>query len=169
MNDSRSLRMLLSHNFDLVDPAVPALSRSAFTQIFVDGFSVDPKVKCREVDNPHWIVEILCPIELFTPDEVGKKCAEILNSSRTKASLGSLAEPLPWRIDYDILILGGIKTTPATSSSPDALQPNQWGVDVVETKSGEQFLRSINWDATIVTKPTDSIFKVESKVTVDRH
>ncbi len=161
--------MLLSHNFDLIDSDVSALSRAAFTEIFVEGFSADLDVKCREVDNPHWIVEILCPIELFSPQEVGKKCADILNSSRIKASLGSLAEPLPWRIDYSILILGGIKTTPATSSSPDALQPNQWGVDVVETKSGEQFLRSINWDATIATKPSDSIFKVESKVSIDRH
>jgi hypothetical protein len=29
----------------------------------------------------------------------------------------------------------GIKTTPATSDAPAAFQPNQWGVDVVETKS----------------------------------
>jgi hypothetical protein len=161
--------MLLSHNFDLIDSGVSALSRATFTQIFADGFSADSEVKCREVDNPHWVVEILSPIELFTPQEVGEKCAQILNSSRSNASLGSLAEPLPWRIDYSILILGGIKTTPATSSSPDALQPNQWGVDVVETKSGEQFLRQVNWDATIATKPTDSIFKVESKVNLDRH
>lgn len=148
--------MLLSHNFDLIDAGVPALSRVEFTEIFIEGFSGNPAVKCREVDNPHWIVEILCLIELFTPQEVGEKCAEILNSSRIKASIDA--------IDYSILILGGIKTTPAISSSPDALQPNQWGVDVVETKSSEQFLRSINWDATIASKPTDSIFKVESKV-----
>ena len=80
--------------------------------------------------------------------ELGEKCAHILAGSR-----GS--------IDFDILILGGIKTTPATSNSPDALQANQWGVDVVETKSGEQFLRSINWAGTIATKDTDSIFSVE--------
>jgi Protein of unknown function (DUF2656) len=154
--DSQSLRMLLSHNFDIADLKVPALSREAFTEMFSDGFSSTPAVQCREVANPHWIVEILCPIELFTPQEVGEKCAQILGNSRIKAGLGETS--------FDILILGGIKTTPATSDSPDALQPNQWGVDVVETKSGEQFLRSINWDATIATKPTDSIFKVESTV-----
>jgi hypothetical protein len=156
MNDSQSLRMLLSHNFDLVDPNVPAMNRVAFTEMFSEGFRSHPEVKCREVANPHWIVEILCPIELLTPQAVGEKCAEILASSRIKAGLGDTG--------FDILILGGIKTTPATSDSPDALQPNQWGVDVVETKSGEQFLRSINWDATIATKSTDSIFKVQSKV-----
>jgi hypothetical protein len=154
--DSQSLRMLLSHNFDLADPNVPAMSRAAFTEVFAKGFNSHPEVKCREVANPHWIVEILCPIELLTPQAVGQKCAEILANSRSKAGLGD--------ISFDILILGGIKTTPAMSDSPDALQPNQWGVDVVETKSGEEFLRLLNWDATISTKPTDSIFTVQLRV-----
>ncbi len=153
MNDPQSLRMLLSHNFDLKDGTTPALSREAFTQIFIDGFSSYLEVKCRQVDNPHWIVEVVCLAGFLTPQQVGEKCAQILSNSR-KQSLGS--------IDFDTLILGGIKTTPATSNSPDALQPNQWGVDVVETKSGEQFLRSISWDTTIAGKPVDSIFKVES-------
>ena len=153
MNDPQALRILLSHNFDLKDDRTPALSREAFTQVFIDGFSSHPEVKCRQVDNPHWIVEIVSVAGFLTPQQVGEKCAQILSNSR-KQSLGS--------IDFDILILGGIKTTPATSNSPDALQPNQWGVDVVETKSGEQFLRSISWDTTIAGKPVDSIFKVES-------
>jgi Protein of unknown function (DUF2656) len=162
MNDPQFLRMLLSHNFDLKDGNTPALSREAFTQVFVDGFSTHPEVKCRQVDNPHWIVEIVCVAGFLSPQQVGEKCAQILSNSRSQ-SLGSLAEsPLPWRINFDILILGGIKTTPATSDSPDALQPNQWGVDVVETQSGEKFLRSISWDITIAGKPVDSIFKVEA-------
>jgi Protein of unknown function (DUF2656) len=153
MNDPQSLRMLLSHNFDINDSKTPALSREAFTQVFIDGFSSHPEIKCRQVDNPHWIVEIVCVAGFLSPQQVGEKCAQILSHSRSK-SLGSL--------DFDILALGGIKTTPATSNSPDALQANQWGVDVVETKSGEQFLRSIFWDTTIAGKPTDTIFKAES-------
>ncbi len=152
MNDSQPLRMLLSHNFDLADDLVSALSREAFTQLFSEGFSSQPEIACRQVDNPHWIVEIICPIDLLLPQQVGEKCAKILADSRI-ATLG--------QIDFDILILGGIKTTPATSNSPDALQPNQWGVDVVETKSGAQFLRSINWESTISGKSVESIFKVE--------
>jgi hypothetical protein len=152
MNDPQALRMLLSHNFDLKDGNTPALSREAFTQVFIDGFSSHPEVKCRQVDNPHWIVEVVCVAGFLSPQQVGEKCAQILSTSR-KQSLGS--------IDFDILILGGIKTTPATSASPDALQPNQWGVDVVETKSGEQFLRSISWESTIAGKPADTIFKAE--------
>lgn len=153
MNDPQSLRMLLSHNFDLNDGHTPALSREAFTQVFIDGFSADPEVKCRQVDNPHWIVEVVCVAGYLTPQQVGEKCAQILSNSR-KQSLGA--------INFDILALGGIKTTPATSNSPDALQSNQWGVDVVETKSGEQFLRSISWDTTISGKSPDTIFKAES-------
>jgi Protein of unknown function (DUF2656) len=152
MNDSQSLRMLLSHNFDLNDGKTPALSREDFTQVFIDGFSSHPEIKCRQVDNPHWIVEVVCVAGFLAPQQVGERCAQILLDSR-KQSLGV--------INFDILILGGIKTTPATSNSPDALQPNQWGVDVVETKSGEQFLRSISWDTTIAGKSVDSIFKVE--------
>jgi hypothetical protein len=154
MNEAQALRMLLSHNFDLKDKNVPALSREAFTQVFTDGFSSHPEVQCRQVDNPHWIVEIVCAANFLTPAQVGEKCAQILSSSRTK----SLAI-----IDFDILILGGIKTTPATSNSPDALQPNQWGVDVVETNSGKQFLHSIDWETTITGKPVDTIFKVEAR------
>jgi hypothetical protein len=149
MNDSQTLRMLLSHNFDIADENVPALSREAFTQVFIDGFKSSPEIKCRQVDNPHWILEVVAPASVLTPQQVGAKCAQILAASRGAA------------IDFDILILGGIKTTPATSNSPDALQANQWGVDVVETRSGEQFLRSINWASTITGKPADSIFSVE--------
>jgi Protein of unknown function (DUF2656) len=152
MNSPQTLRMLLSHNFDIADANVPVLNREAFTQLFADGFMQQPEVQCRQVDNPHWILEIVAPANFLTPEQLGEKCAQILAQSRTK-SIGKL--------DFDILILGGIKTTPATSNSPSALQPNQWGVDVVETKSGGQFLRSINWDGTIAGKSTDTIFKVE--------
>jgi Protein of unknown function (DUF2656) len=144
--------MLLSHNFDINDGKTPALSREDFTQVFIDGFSAHSEIKCRQVDNPHWIVEIICVAGFLSPQQVGEKCAQILSNSR-KQSLEV--------INFDILALGGIKTTPATSNSPDALQANQWGVDVVETKSGEQFLRSISWDTTISGKPTDTIFKAE--------
>ncbi|MFM2304101.1 MAG: hypothetical protein RLZZ135_1511 [Cyanobacteriota bacterium] len=152
MNNPQALRMLFSHNFDIADEKVPALSRSAFTQVFIEGFKSTPEIKCRQVDNPHWILEVVAPAQLLTPQQVGEKCAQILAASR-RESIGS--------INFDFLILGGIKTTPATSDSPDALQLNQWGVDVVETRSGEQFLKSINWASTISAKPADSIFSVE--------
>ena len=155
MNDSQSLRMLLSHNFDLTTEQAQILSRTAFAQVFIDGFATHPEIQCRQVDNPHWIVEIIWAANVLTPQQIGEKCAQILTTSRQQ-SQGT--------INFDILILGGIKTTPATSNSPDALQANQWGVDVVETKSGTEFLGSIGWESTIAGKPVESIFKVESIV-----
>ena len=53
--------------------------------------------------------------------------------------------------------------TPPTSSAPDALQPGEWGVDVVETADGNTFLQAIAWEATIASKSADSVFKVEWK------
>lgn len=147
--------MLLSHNFDVSTDIVPALSREEFAQVFIEGLS-DQHLKCRLVNNPHWIVEILFSTEEFSPLQVGELCANALYEKRQKGR--SHPGPIP-----EILVLGGIKTTPPTSNSPDALQPGNWGVDVVETLSSDAFLQAIAWDAAIAGKPTESIFKVELK------
>jgi Protein of unknown function (DUF2656) len=142
--------MLLSHNFDITDGSLTGLSREEFAEIFRAGLSDDTRMQCRSIAHPHWIVEILFTSDL-TPQAVGAECARILAQYRQQAA-GKCA---------DILILGGIKTTPPTSPDPDALQPGQWGVDVVETGNGDLFLTKIDWDATIAPKPVDSIFKVQ--------
>jgi Protein of unknown function (DUF2656) len=145
--------MLLSHNFDLSPDILPALSRAEFTAVF-EGLSTD--LQCRPVDHPHWIAEILFPADKFLPTQVGELCAHALAAKRRDSRQDGHDRQLP-----AILVLGGLKTTPATSSSPEALQPNQWGVDVVETLSAQAFLQAIGWEATIAQKPSDSIFKVE--------
>jgi Protein of unknown function (DUF2656) len=142
-------RMLLSHNFDITDGSLSTLSRTAFANVFITGFASNTQINCRLINHPHWIVEILFPSDL-PPTEVGTECAKILVQHRQQLTSDRA----------DILILGGIKTTPPTSTDPDALQPNQWGVDVVETANGDQFLASINWAETIAQKPDHSIFKV---------
>jgi hypothetical protein len=143
-------RMLLSHNFDLANGSLSALSRAEFTEIFRTGWSDDDRIQCRSIAHPHWIMEIV-----FASDRsagaVGTECARILAQYRLQ-SAGKRA---------DILILGGVKTTPPTSPDPDALQPGEWGVDVVETTSGDRFLASIDWVATIAQQPVDRIFKVD--------
>lgn len=144
-------RMLLSHNFDITDGSLVALSREEFVEIFSTGLTEDngiEGIQCRAISHPHWIVEIIFPAKR-APESVGSECARILAQHRQQA--GHRA---------DILVLGGVKTTPPTSADPDALQPGQWGVDVVETASSDRFLTSINWDTTIVDKPVESIFKV---------
>ncbi|MEO1210588.1 MAG: DUF2656 domain-containing protein [Cyanobacteria bacterium J06638_20] len=149
-------RMLLSHNFDVAPDQVPALSREAFTEVFRVGLAEHDQLHCRLIDHPHWILEIRFPAESFTPSQVGLLCATALADKRRSQSVRATAFP-------DILVLGGIKTTPPTNSSPDALQPGEWGVDVVETADGTTFLQAISWEETIASKPADSVFKVEWK------
>jgi Protein of unknown function (DUF2656) len=146
-------RMLLSHNFDITDGSLSALSREEFTEIFSAGLRDDTRIQCRSIAHPHWIMEILFAGDL-APNTVGSECARILAQHRQQAT-GNRA---------DILILGGIKTTPPTSPDPDALQPGEWGVDVVETISGDLFLTKIEWAATIAQKPADSIFQVQLSI-----
>jgi Protein of unknown function (DUF2656) len=145
--------MLLSHNFDITDGSLPALSREEFAEVFRSGLSDDTRMQCRSIAHPHWIMEILFTGDL-APNTVGSECARILAQHRQQA-VGTRA---------DILVLGGIKTTPPTSPDPDALQPGQWGVDVVETSSGDLFLTKIEWAATIAPKPADSIFQVQLSI-----
>ncbi|MEX0271311.1 DUF2656 domain-containing protein [Leptolyngbyaceae cyanobacterium UHCC 1019] len=147
-------RMLLSHNFDVSPDIVPALSREEFAEVFRAGLSDYESLQSRRVNHPHWTVEILFAIAQFSPAQVGELCAQALVNQRQTQQVINLP---------DILVLGGIKTTPATSDAPDALQPGEWGVDVVETVSGEAFLQAIAWDATIAAKPNHSVFKVERK------
>jgi Protein of unknown function (DUF2656) len=143
-------RMLLSHNFDITDGSLSALSREEFAEIFRTGLTSNQQIQSRLINHPHWIVEILFPRDR-SPHAVGSECAHILAQHRQQATENRA----------DILILGGVKTTPPTSTDPDALQPGEWGVDVVETANGDRFLASIDWDATIAQKSADSIFKVE--------
>lgn len=145
--------MLLSHNFDVSPDQVPPLSREAFAQVFQSGLSPHEQVQCRLINHPHWAVEIRFPLDTFSPPQIGELCAAALANQRQSQQLP--AEHVP-----EILVLGGVKTTPPTSDSPDALQPGEWGVDVVETCSGTAFLQAIAWDATVAQKPIDSVFKV---------
>ncbi len=151
VNDTSQGRMLLSHNFDVSPDLFTILSREEFTAVFVESLSEQRMLPCRMVDNPHWIMEILFAPDEFSPEQVGTLCAQALAKKRRMQR-----DTMP-----EILVLGGLKTTPPTSSSPDALQPGNWGVDVVETQSAGAFLQSIGWESTIAQRPANSIFKVE--------
>ena len=144
--------MLLSHNFDLRHSELPALTREDFAQVFIDGLEGQEGVKCCYIENPHWVVEIIFPTDKFEPKEIGQICGEILTGKRKQQSS---------KLTTDTLILGGRKTTPATSMSPTSLRTGEWGVDVVETLQADAFLASINWDSLSADKPSDGIFKLE--------
>ena len=152
MSDSSTGRMLLSHNFDLRHSELPALKREDFAQVFIDGLDGKEGIQCSYIENPHWVVEIIFPMDRYKPQEIGQMCGEILTSKRNQQSS---------KLTTDTLILGGRKTTPATSMSPTSLRTGEWGVDVVETLQADAFLASINWDNLSADKPSDGIFKLE--------
>ena len=146
-------RMLLSHNFNLYKGELPALNREQFAQVFIDGLQSQAKINCSLISNPHWIVEILYSESEFSAEDIGKICGEILLQKRQEQKQEN-------QITTDTLLLGGKKTTPATSTLKTSLQTGEWGVDVVETPSAEMFLDSINWNIMTENKPADSIFKI---------
>jgi len=146
--------MLLSHNFDLPESIFPQLSREEFSQVIADGLSSYPQIHCRPLTHPHWQVEVLFAEDEFLPAQVGELCAQALLEKRKSQTTKAASLP-------DILILAGLKQTPPLSSDPDALQPGQWGVDVVETDSGESFLIAMEWETKTADKTNAEVFKVE--------
>jgi hypothetical protein len=147
-------RMLIAHNFALSDDELPALSKEEFAQVFIDGLQDQENVNCSFIENPHWVVEILFPLNKFEPQEIGRMCGEILTNKRRSQQPDS-------PVVIDTLILGGKKFTPVTSTSPTSLQTGEWGVDVVETAQAEEFLTAINWHNLTAGKSGDRIFKLE--------
>lgn len=150
-------RMLLSHNFTLPSTLLPALSRAEFAQIFIDGLANQPGLACRAVDNPHWIIAITFGAAR-SPQQVGQLCLEALGAARLP-QLDRHQGQRPY-----ILALGGTKVTPAQSDSPDAIQPGDWGVDLVETLEPASFLAGIDWDSLSATKAANAVFKLETQI-----
>ncbi|MEG4323350.1 MULTISPECIES: DUF2656 domain-containing protein [unclassified Microcoleus] len=156
MTESGTGRMLLSHNFDMPEDVFPPLSREDLTRVFAEGLSQYPQIKCRELNHPHWMVEVLFPHQDFSPPQVGEFCAQALVDKRM--SQGKVDGTFP-----DILILAGLKKTPPLSDDPEALQPGQWGVDVVETQSADSFLMALGWEEKTSGKSIEDVFKVERR------
>lgn len=156
MTESGTGRMLLSHNFDLPEGVFPALNREDLTRVFAEGLSQYSGIKCRQLNHPHWMVEILFPTNDFAPPQVGEFCAEALVDKRM--SQGKVDGDFP-----DVLILAGLKKTPPLSDDPEALQTGEWGVDVVETASAESFLMALGWEEKTAGKSIKDVFKVERR------
>ena len=156
LNNSDRGRVLLSHNFDVSPDIALALSREEFAEVFQLGLGDRSSCQTRLVSHPHWTVEILFDSDQSSPKQIDEFCVQALADQRIRQGLDRKSLP-------EILVLGGVKTTPPTSASPDALQTGDWGVDVVETLVGATFLQGISWDSTISSKPVDEIFKLELK------
>ncbi len=147
--------MLLSHNFDVSGETVPTLDRAAFAAVFEQGLQPESALHCQLLEHPHWMVDVRFPLDHYSPQRVGELCGQaLMQVRRQQVAPGQMPQ---------ILVLGGLKTSPPTSASPAALQPGEWGVDVVETAVAEAFLQGLNWDAVVAQRPADSTFKVEFK------
>ena len=151
-------RMLLSHNCTLPDGTVLSLSREDFAQVFIKGMQSSSDIQCSLIENPHWIVELVFSSAHHSPTEVANHCAQQLASFRTADTTHQASN------QHTVMLLGGVKTTPAAGSSPTSLQQGEWGVDVVETLNPEAFLQGMNWDGAIATKAPDQVFKVTAAV-----
>ena len=144
-------RLLLSHNHNIPDTLAPALSNEQFCEAFAAALTPAEGWTVTSIPHPHW----QCAVTTDKPaSEVGAALVNALSAYR-QSQLN--AAPT-----YKILALGGLKTSPPTSDSPHALQPGEWGVDVVETVDADAFLAEINWDALSAARPADGIFKVVS-------
>ncbi len=145
-------RYLLSHNHDISDEVAPALSREVFVAMFQEAIaskSQYSEIQVSRVEHPHWQCELKTTLP---PEQMGTFLAEAVKTYRER----TLENPL----NYKVLILGGLKTTPATSASPAALQLNEWGVDIAETMDDEAFLSKINWAGLTGHRPTEEIIQV---------
>lgn len=156
MTEQQIGRMLLSHNFEVTEDILPVLNREEFAQIFTEGLQDNSKLKVRQLNHAHWMVEILFPQAEFSASQVGKLCAEALLKSRINQKKNAQSF-------YDILILGGFKTTPPLSDDPETLQTGEWGVDVVETLKADDFLTKIEWAEKTANKTNKQVFKIELK------
>lgn len=153
MADQPDSRMLLSHNFTLLEGDVHPLNREEFAEVFSKAFADKAGIEAAYVETPHWVVEIRYAKVRYTPESAGELCAQALaNYRKDNQATG-----------FDIMALGGRKTTPS-NGGPQSLQQGEWGVDVVETRNPNEFLKEINWDKLAGAKPADSIFKVNQTV-----
>ncbi len=145
------MRFLLSHNDNISPTLAPALTVDEFCGAFATHLNQHLAVPCQvaPIAHPHWRCEITVEA---TPIAVGQALVAALSQARAR----QLGQP----IAYQILALGGLKTTPAASPDPMALQLGEWGVDVVETLDSPEFLANLGWDQLIAGRSTAEIFQV---------
>ena len=154
MTDSTKSRMLLSHNFTLIESEVHPLNREQFADVFIKGLDEKSDIECALIENPHWVVEVNYSVDTYSPTDAGQLCVDALASYRTNSSDTKR---------FTIMALGGVKNTPATVPPP-SLQTGEWGVDIVETTEPEVFLEEINWETLSQAKPPEDVFRIDHEV-----
>ena len=154
ITEEKMERMLLSYNFTMTEDLVPKLNIDEFTKVFSEGLSEHKNINCRQLIHPHWMVEILFPVDKISPIQVGELCVRALGEKRKHQV--SEENSLP-----ETLFLAGRKTTPPLSNNPEGLQTGEWGVDVVESSCAADFLLEIGWPEKTANKSENQVFKIE--------
>jgi hypothetical protein len=145
-------RMLLSHSFDIPEGIVPWLGTDEIAAAFLGALGSYSGLVCRSLDHsPYWMLEIRFPCAVLPPRRLGEACARALIQKRHQL------QPQQW-LHPTVLVYGAKKTSPARSTSPDALQLGDWGVNVVETASAAKLLQAIDKESNRSQKPADSFF-----------
>ncbi len=142
------MRFLLSHNHNIPESVAPPLTPAEFSAVFQTHLAAHlGDAIATPIAHPHW----RCAVETTAaPEAVGVALIAALKQARS--TNGPIA--------YQILALGGLKTTPATATSPNALQPGEWGVDVVETLDAVAFLADLGWDKLTAGRSAAELFQV---------
>ena len=135
---------VLSHNLQIQNPAVPALS---FEELAKGLAHHSPSViNAEAVSHPHWKIRLEASSQ---PEALAR---EIIQSWRkVRADAGH-------SVSHAIMALGGRKDTPGNPGAP--LQEGGWGVDIVETADPDGFLTAINWTGLTSGRPADGVFEV---------
>lgn len=135
MLNTKKDRIFLTHKVDFDDLTYPALTQEEFTQVFIEGFSKYPPINCVLVNSFSWFVKITYPQNKFSPQDLGKICAQALAKKR-------LSERL---VDYqipDIIVLGEKKNITALRDNI-IWEKDDWFLTIIETKNGEKIMKSL--------------------------
>ena len=119
---------VVSHNLQILSDLTPSFTSQALASGLM---SSSTTFKTSEpLSHPHWLVRVESDLE------VKSMANELIKAWKNmRLSEGH-------SIEHAFLALGGLKDTAAVAGSP--LQMGYWGVDFVECKDPEQFLKDIN-------------------------
>ena len=139
---------IISHNLQIEDPAVPAVSADQLARLLTESCT---SIQSAEVlDHSHWVLRI-------ESDQQAEVLAQnLVDGWRVMREASGHAS------NHKVIALGGRKDSDSLGNSP--LQKGFWGVDVVETRNAEAFLQAINWEGLKSSRPTDAVFEIFSGV-----
>jgi hypothetical protein len=128
-------RIFLSHKVDFEDHTYPLLTQEEFAQVFIEGFIKYSQITCTLINYSSWIVKISYPQNKFSPQDLGKMCAQALAKKRLSE------KPVDYQIP-DIIVLGEMQNISFLKDS-NIWENDDWFLTIIETKNGEKLMKNI--------------------------